>query len=216
MRYIVRGCEIRSENAAKPASLAGGWLLKWIKDLCPQSDGLDLGCGKLRYTIPMSKRIKSVTAVDSRVQVDREQVISGERSTVRRYAAKHLENVRIHAIEDRQWQKIRFDVVLCSNVLSAIPARDVRNELVLSAHRGLKKGGAFLLTTQFHNSYFSAWSTDSRVTKYCDGFLVKGAKSNSFYALLDSDALVTICRKAGFSIVHSGHAKELAFVIATR
>ena len=216
MRYLVRGCEIRSENAAKPTSQTGDWLLKWIKDLCPQSDGLDLGCGKLRYTIPMSKRIRSVTAVDSRVQVDREQVISGERSTVRRYVARHLQNVCVNAVEDKQWQEVRFDVVLCSNVLSAIPVREVRNELVLSAHRGLKRHGIFLLTTQFRNSYFSAWLTDSRVTKYCDGFLVKGAKGASFYALLDSRALVTICRRAGFSIIRSGHSKEVAFVIATR
>lgn len=216
MRYTVRGHEVRSENAAKPAGSAGCWLLSWIADLDCSCNGLDLGCGKLRYTVPLSKRVRSVVAVDSQIQVDRVQTLFGTKSSVRRYATEKLPNVRVYSLTERAWRRRRYDFVLCSNVISAIPSRKVRAELVATAHERLRHRGVFLLTTQFRNSYFTNWASDPRAIRHCDGFLVRGAKGASFYALLDSDALVKICCEAGFSIINSGHARELAFVIATR
>lgn len=216
MRYRVRGCEIRSENAAKPASSAGKWLLEWIKRLDPLYEGLDLGCGKLRYTVPLAQRIRSVTAVDSKVQIDRLQTLFGSRSTIRKYASEHLCNVRVHAVEQKAWQRRAYDIVLCTNVLSAIPSTQVRDELVSCAHQRLRRRGLFLLTTQFQNSHFRYWADDPRASRYCDGFLVRGARGASFYALLNSEKLVALCRKAGLLVVDSGHVKELAYVIATK
>jgi len=164
----------------------------------------------------MSRRIKHVTAVDSKVQVDRFQTLFGHHSTIRRYATEHFPNIRVHAVEEEAWKRRRYDVILCTNVLSAIPSKQIRKKLVLSAHQRLRKGGTFLLTTQFRNSHFSNWARDPRATRHCDGFLVRGAKGASFYALLDCDMLVAICRRAGLSIVDSGHVKELAYVIATK
>jgi len=216
MRYTVKGFEIRSENAAKPASSAGRWLLEWIAKLDCRNSGLDLGCGKLRYTIPLSRRVKSVVAVDSQVQVDRVQTLSGTKSSVRRYATDNLPNVRVYSLNEDGWRRRSYDVVLCSNVISAIPTRKARAELVSIAHERLRHRGIFMLTTQFRNSYFSSWASDPLAIPHCDGFLVRGKKNASFYALLDSDALVKICCQQGFSIIHSGHSKELAFVLATR
>ena len=216
MRYTVKGLEVRSENAAKPAGSAGRWLLNWIADLDCSCRGLDLGCGKLRYTVPLSRRLRSVVAVDSKIQVDRVQTLFGTKSSVRRYATENLPNVRVYSLNEGGWRGRRYDVVLCSNVISAIPSRKARSELIATAHERLRHQGLFLLTTQFRNTYFNNWASDPRAIRHCDGFLVKGAKGASFYALLDSDALVRICCKAGFSILNSGHARELAFVIATR
>lgn len=164
----------------------------------------------------MSRRIKHVTAVDSRVQVDRVQTLFGRHSTVRRYAAEHFSNIRVHAVEEGTWKRHRYDIIICTNVLSAIPSKRIRRELVLCAHQRLRRGGTFLLTTQFRNSHFSNWARDPRATRHCDGFLVRGPKGASFYALLDCDMLVAICRRAGLSIVDSGHVRELAYVVATK
>lgn len=216
MRYSVKGLEVRSENAAKPASSAGRWLLDWIANLECGYRGLDLGCGKLRYTVPLSRRISSVVAVDSQIQVDRVQTLFGAKSSVRRYATENLPNVRVHSLNERCWRRSSYDVVLCSNVVSAIPSRKARYQLIACARESLNRRGVVMLTTQFRNSYFKKWASNPRAIRHCDGFLVRGGRGTSFYAMLDSDALVKICLRAGLSIIDSGHAKELAFVLATR
>jgi hypothetical protein len=73
MRYRVRGCELRSENAAKPASQPSRAVLGWIAGLPAGLVILDYGCGKLRYAGPLAKRARAVMAVDSHVQVSRLQ-----------------------------------------------------------------------------------------------------------------------------------------------
>lgn len=216
MRYIVRGEEIRSENAAKPASCAGAWLLAWISQLNPHQTGLDLGCGKLRYTVPLARALRSVTAVDSSVQLERRQMLFGAHSTIREFAAKRLANVRVFAIDEAGWARDRFGVILCSNVLSAIPSRQIREQIVTTAYERLANGGELMLTTQYKNSHFAGWKKNPQASRYCDGFLVRTARGTSFYALLDSAALVDICRSTGLKIVAAGHAKELAYVLATR
>lgn len=216
MRYKVSGLEIRSENAAKPACCAGTWMLNWISCLRKDETGLDLGCGKLRYTVHLAGALASVTAVDSALQVDRTQTLFGLSASVRAYAIAHLPNVRVCALEEDAWQRDRYAVVLCSNVLSAIPSRRVRKRLVATAYRLIAIGGTFLLTTQYRNSHFSGWKSNPQAYRYCDGFLVRTARGASFYGLIDSVALTNLCRSAGFSVVKAGHEKELAYVIATK
>jgi hypothetical protein len=216
MRYRVRGLEIRSENAAKPGSSAGRWMLEWISSLKREGTALDLGCGKLRYTVPPAARVRRVVAVDSKVQVERKQIVCGTSRSVREYARQHLANVRICAVEECTWKLGRHETVLCSNVLSAVPSPRTRRELLTAAFNCLKADGRFLVTTQYRNSHFTKWRADDRAEPFYDGFLVRGRRGTSFYGLIDSPALVKLCRTAGFSIVQTGHAEELAYVIATR
>jgi SAM-dependent methyltransferase len=216
MRYNVNGVEVRSENAAKPASSAGRWMLDWISNLEPRGAGLDLGCGKLRYTVHLAKRLSYVTAVDSREQVNRTQRLFGSDCSVREYAARHLANVHIYAIEEDDWRQSRYSVILCSNVLSAIPCLETRRGLVRAAYDQLCPGGEFLLTTQYRNSHFTSWQTNPRAKRFLDGFLVEHSRCVSFYGMIDSTALAKLCRRVGFTVVRSGHAKELAYVFATR
>lgn len=216
MRYLIKGNEIRSENAAKPPSAAGKWLLAWIQRLPSNAEGLDLGCGKLRYTIPLSRRLASVIAVDSEIQLTRQQKIGSRVCSIKQYVARHLSNVRVYASDDLKWQERRYDVILCSNVLSAIPLRGTRIGLLKSAYKCLRRDGIFLVTSQFRNSHFSAWKSQRNAEIYLDGYLVHSSKRTSFYGLLDAESLRRLCTTVGFDIIESGHTKETAYVLARR
>ncbi len=216
MRYKVLGREIRSENAAKPASSASRWVLKWIRGLSSGARGLDIGCGKLRYTIPLARQILSVTAVDSAVQVNRKQKLKGKVCSVREYARRALPNVRVCAFGESLWRSERYDVVICTNVLSAIPCRRTRKQLIKRALRSLNPGGTLLVTTQFKNSHYSSWKTSPNAKPYMDGFIVESRQRTSFYGLIDARALTRLCRSSGFDVVDSGHVRELAYVLAVR
>ncbi len=216
MRYRVRGLEIRSENAAKPGSSAGCWMLDFISSLEPRHTALDLGCGKLRYTVPLAQRLRFVTAVDSEVQLNRSQMLFGTRCSVREYVRNHLPNVRVFELEDNIWKRNRYNVVLCANVVSAIPFLKIRRELLNAAFNCLKAGGQFLVTTQYRNSHFTNWGEDARAERFYDGFLVQSDRGTSFYGLINSARLSRLCKSAGFAVLEAGHANELAYVSATR
>jgi 2-polyprenyl-3-methyl-5-hydroxy-6-metoxy-1,4-benzoquinol methylase len=216
MRYTIAGQEIRSENAAKPHSSASRWLLKWIRSLSPRVDCLDLGCGKLRYTVPLARRTKSVAAVDSQVQVERVQRLSRETCSVRDYVRRYLPNTKVYGSEEKGWKLQRYDVVICTNVLSAIPCRNTRKKLLKGARQCLKSSGHFLLTTQFRNSHFKSWKTNPKARPYMDGFIVSSRRGTSFYGLLDAKDLEALCCACGLHIEKSGHVGELAYVLATR
>jgi len=216
MRYRVRGLEIRSENAAKPASSAGKWMLDRIRELSPSAIGLDIGCGKLRYTVPLAKRISEVTAVDSAEQLRRKQKLFGKRCSIREHASTCLPNVIVRSLDEREWSRRRYQIILCSNVLSAIPSMKTRRKLVSTAYKCLARRGQFILTTQYRNSHFDSWKTSPSATRYLDGYMVKGRRGTTFYGLIGAPALRRLCETVGFRIVAAGHNKELAFVLATR
>jgi SAM-dependent methyltransferase len=216
MRYLVRHAEIRSENAAKPPSAASKRLLAWIRRLPPEAIGLDLGCGKLRYTIPLSKRIAVVSAVDSEIQLNREQRIGHKVCSVREYAADCLANVNVYSVDDPAWMENRYDVILCSNVLSAIPKQKVRLQLLRAAHDCLRAAGIVLITTQYRNTHFSSWKSHVNAKPFLDGYIVRGPKGTSFYGMLDARALERLCKIVGFEILDFGHVGETAFVLSRR
>ena len=216
MRYTVCGIEIRSENAAKPGSSAGRWIIDWISTLERNGAALDLGCGKFRYTVHLARRLYRVTAVDSPEQIGRTQLLFGDHCSLREYAARNLPNVNVYAIEESGWQRRLYPVILCSNVLSAIPCARTRQEVVRNAYNRLRPGGQFLMTTQYRNSHFTGWQTDPRARRHLDGFLVAHARGTSFYGLIKAAALARLCHKTGFTVIRSGHVKELAYVLATR
>ncbi len=216
MRYRVRGLEIRSENAAKPASSAGRWMLAWIRSLPRNTKALDLGCGKLRYAVPLARRVASVTAVDSTIQLNRKQLLFGKLRSVRSYASTSFRNVQVYALEDTAWRRRRYEIVLCSNVLSAVPCRKTRRAILRAAAASLAPEGKLLITTQYRNSHFDGWGAVRSAVRYLDGFLVRGKRGASFYGLLDATSLARLCRACGLRILRAGHVKELAYVLADR
>ena len=68
-----------------------------------------------------------------------------------------------------KWDKPKFDVVFCTNVLSAIPFENERLKLLKNAKKVLKTGGTLFVSVQYRNSYFKDYSRRKDVIKYNDG-----------------------------------------------
>lgn len=219
MRYSVKGFEVRSENAAKPVCTVSRWLLDWIRNLQRDWRVLDLGCGKLRHTIPLSRQVRSVIAVDSKEQVDRSQTIDGKTGvSVRDYASRYLPNARVFALSEAGWHRWRYDRVLLAYVLSAIPFRTDRLAVLGTARDHLRRrGGEALIATTFANSRFRDWEREGRGIRYRDGFIMPNASGASFYGLISLDKLKRYCRDVGLEVVESGRIYgETGYVVARR
>jgi 2-polyprenyl-3-methyl-5-hydroxy-6-metoxy-1,4-benzoquinol methylase len=216
MRYELKGLVIRTENAAKPATQPSQWVLEQLKQLQKNITALDYGCGKFRYTIPLSRAAKSVAAVDSDVQINRIQQVGGKRTSLREYARNHLKNVGVHRINCKIWQRRKYDFVICINVLSAIPTSAARQQVLKRIRTVLKPGGIVLVTTQFRNTHFNHWCVNPCATRIRDGWLVQGTRGASFYGILPPQKLKRYCEDAGLAVKQFGSHGEMAFVFATQ
>jgi len=205
MRYKVNGKIIRSENSAKPTNTASKLVLEHIDALPREYNVLDMGCGKLRHTIPLSKRVAHVTAVDSKEQVYRKQVIAGKKSiSIYEYADRYLPNVTIATIGNTRWKRSRFDFVLIAHVLSAIPDIIARINVLRDGANVLKRRtGHMLIVTNFSNTRFRAWEKASRATAYLDGWIIENKKGVSFFGLISVHELIRYCLEIGLRIIQS-------------
>ncbi len=214
MHYKFMGVELRTENAAKPFRQASRWLIEQISQIPPNAEVLDYGCGKFRYTIPLSRRAKHVYAIDSPQQVNREQQIASKRSTLREYASKYLKNVAVHEVGSSEWQRVKFDFILCANVLSVIPHKAERVRVLRKLGRVLKTDGRILASTQFRNTHFKHWQANPRASWVRDGWFVQGIRGASFYAIISPKKLNGLCRSAGLRVETFGSRGETAFAFA--
>ena len=196
MHYIVNDWIVKSEYAAKSQKEPNQFVLDYISQLPIESCVLDYGCGKLRYAIPLAERVKQVVAVDSNEQL---QLIYNSSINIASF-----NNLRIMSLDSPEWIDSRYDVVFCTNVLSAIPYESERIQLLNNAKAVLKPDGHLFLTVQYHNSYFSQYQYRKDTVKCNDGWLIQNKSLNrcSFYALLNADYLTTLCRSVGFNKIN--------------
>ena len=196
MHYNVDGCIIESDLAAKSTSQTNKNMLNIILDLPECYTVLDYGCGKLRYSIPLAKRVREVVAVDSVVQLDKKQLIDGEYTSVREYK---LDNLAVYDLDADEWKCKKYDAVLCINVFSAVPSLEERKRIVENAYSVLEPDGFFLIVVQYRNSYFSQYKSRPNAINYYDGWLIK-RKGNkySFYGMPSEKAVIALCSEVGF------------------
>ncbi|WP_067588049.1 hypothetical protein [Endozoicomonas ascidiicola] len=89
MRYEISGRLLKSENAAKPHVQKSGAVANYLLSHDSKANILDYGCGKLRYSDILIKLSDNITFVDSEIQLSREQVVRGVKTTVREYISKN-------------------------------------------------------------------------------------------------------------------------------
>lgn len=198
MHYQINDIIIKSELAAKPPSQTNKNVLQYISLLSNEYEVLDYGCGKLRYSIPISQKVKRVIAIDSKEQVDTYKKIGNRYCRPRDMSDS---NLTVLSIDEMKWDESKFDVVFCTNVLSAIPFENERLKLLTNAKKVLKINGTLFISVQYRNSYFKSYGQRKDVIKYNDGWLIKKKSKNqyAFYAELSPDYIVELCKKVGYS-----------------
>ncbi len=216
MRYRVKGVEIRTENTAKPVCQAARSVLRWIEGHPPVEAALDYGCGKLRYAKALASRCSRLTLVDSRVQLERTQMINGCRTSVREYVDAHLPEARTLSADDFTKDRETYDTVICANVLSAIPCARKRSQVLRAILRALKQEGECLFVTQYRNSYFSKVSASPDAIPHLDGWILKTARGAFYYGVLPLTRLQPLLRRHGFNVLRSWINGQRASVLAGR
>ena len=201
MRYNIKGTEIRSENAAKPASDAAAYLVDWLYHRERTRCALDYGCGKLRYTHHLARRIKHIGIVDSDVQLTRIQQIDGQQTSVAEYAKGHFASLTLQSLPNF-WRKParRFEFILCANVLSAIPSITVRAKSLRAIRVCLEPGGRILFVNQHTNSYFTEVRNRPTTRPHLDGWIAKSKAGASYYGILSKDLVITLLVRFGFRV----------------
>lgn len=197
MNYKIEGHNIKSHNAAKPHTQPSKQVIEELNRITEAGKILDLGCGKLRYSEYLYKLSKSIYFSDSRVQLERLQVIKGSRCSVHDYVAQNYPSSKCVAIEDIQSVDETFNLIFCSNVLSAIPCEAALDETMSAIHKLLSDSGRALIVNQHRSSYFKKFEMGS---PHLHGYLYKGRRGSSYYGIIDKSTIESLSRKHGFSV----------------
>lgn len=216
MHYTCNGLTIFAEDAAKPASQSSSYVVELLDNLGPFRNGLDFGCGRLRYATHLYHLTRTLTVVDSSEQLDRTQPLFGTQTTVRKYVRTFWTATRALDTDEFASDSRLYDFSLCSNVLSSVPDCADRVNMLSRIGLRLAKNGQLLITCQYTNSYFCDKMRDETTLKYNDGFLLGNTKRASFYGLIPLPKLEAYCVAAGLSIFKSWRNNQSAYVIARR
>lgn len=197
MHYCVNEYIIESELSAKSTKQPNKVVLNFISNLPSHYEVLDYGCGKLRYSIPLSYQTSNVIAIDSTHQIEKKQIIEDRVIAPKEYATNKL---KVYDINSKSWKCKKYDIVFCTNVLSAIPDDEERLKILDNSKYVLKSSGYIYIVVQYRNSYFDFYQSRKSAIKYNDGWLIK-RKGNkyAFYGIVTSEKIIKLCNKAGFN-----------------
>lgn len=202
MHYEVDGFIVESELAAKPITQSNKYILQYISNIPWSSVVLDYGCGKMRFTIPLSKHVANVVAVDSYCQIYKVQTINGIQTSVAEYAKTRTDNVFVCEIENKAWKEGKYDRILLTNVLSAIPFYETRLNVLSNVKSVLAGDGEVLISTQYRNSYFKTYEVRSSCLKFYDGWLTRRSPTAyAFYGIVTPEKIAELCEKVGLAIL---------------
>jgi 2-polyprenyl-3-methyl-5-hydroxy-6-metoxy-1,4-benzoquinol methylase len=197
MHYKIKGHSIKSHNAAKPHTQSSRQVIEELTGIDVTGPILDLGCGKLRYSDYLHKLSKNICFSDSRIQLERMQVIKGIRCSVQEYVVKNYPSSKCIAIEYIQEVSDKFNFIFCSNVLSAIPCEKTLDTTMSVIYSLLSDSGRALIVNQHRSSYFKKFEM-GRPHLY--GYLYKGKRGSSYYGIIDKTTIEGLSRRHGFSI----------------
>ena len=209
MNYNVCGVVIRSENAAKPYTMASKDICEYIRKLEKNGCALDYGCGKLRYSEQLVEKFENVTFLDSKKQLERVQMIRGEKTTVLKYIDKNYKKANYVFCEDVEKIVLEYDFILCANVLSAIPCQSTIDNIFLNIKRLLSLNGEALIVNQYKCSSFNKYKNG---TEYLYGHINKNCRGSFYYGLLSNKLVESICLRNGLSVINSWSKNGSSYV----
>lgn len=200
MHYLINDCLIKSENAALSSHQTNIEVIKYIDKLSTGIDILDYGCGKCRYSRQLNTKSRKLVLIDSEIQISRKQIICDVKTTVKEYAKNYLTNTLVYALENIQEIDLKFDFILCTNVLSAIPKTEDRVKTLNQIKHLLNFEGNALITVQYYNSYFNTYSNNPKIIEYNGGWIIPKGNDYTYYGIIKPKSLIEYCNMAGLFI----------------
>jgi len=199
VHYKINGDVIKTENTAKSMVEKSGSLSRWLLNREFSENALDYGCGKLRYTKYLAERSNVIGIVDSKIQLEREQLIDGSYTTVKKYVSTRWPRCKVYELKTF-FDNIndKYDFVLCANVLSAIPCALIRELSLKSLHNCLSDNGRMLVVNLHTNSYFREVLGRESTIKHLDGWIAKSKKGSAYYGILTKDYTIGLLEDCGF------------------
>lgn len=212
MRYKISGNELRTENAAKPHTQQSKLVASYLNSIEVVDSLLDFGCGKLRYSDILTSISKRTTFVDSEIQLFRTQVVRGIKTTVDNYVTSNYENSIAISFESIKKHKEKYDLITCTNVLSAIPCDKTLKSALGEMRRLLKEKGTIIFINQHKSSYFKKYETGQR---HMHGYLYNGRKGTSYYGILCKIKTTALLEENGFKVKKSWCKGESNYIEAS-
>lgn len=200
MQYKINGTIIKSENSAKPTYSPSKDMLALLENYVSKDDELlDFGCGKLRYAIPLSTKVKKVYGVDSYEQINRHIKVNKEKTSVLEISKK-FHNIILFDAAMEDWKKRKYDIILLSHVLSSIPDDDDRLNIINSLASVMHEKSILITCTNHRGSIFKKWANSPNIEKYNNGFFIK-EPSPSYFGIIDKKILSSYFTDDVFEIV---------------
>lgn len=188
-------------------------IVRFIRSLKPGGSCVDYGCGKLRHIHEMLAVFDRVTVVDSSAQIDKEQMIHGELTNIRKFTKNFGSRVQSYATHETAKIRRRHDWTFIINVLSAIPYHRARIDALRKARSLLRRGGQTLIVSQFENSKFENFEKGE---PHLDGYLYRTCKGLHFFGRIPKRTLLRYLSEAGFTKPEVRSVKGYFFVVAKR
>jgi 2-polyprenyl-3-methyl-5-hydroxy-6-metoxy-1,4-benzoquinol methylase len=208
MHYVLDYLTIKSENAAKPHSQKAKSVEGYLKSQTDISKILDFGCGKLRYSDILSGVSENVTFLDSRIQITRIQTIKNERISVLDYVKRKYPSSDCIAFEDIDQIKDNFDLIVCTNVLSAIPCEETISNMFTHFKRLVSKSGKIIIINQHRSSYFKKFESGK---KHLFGYIYSGSRGNSYYGIMTREIIRELAKKHHLEVKRDWIVNEITF-----
>ncbi|MGE4284933.1 MAG: class I SAM-dependent methyltransferase [Clostridia bacterium] len=200
MHYDLNKIIVKTEYSAKSVKQPNQIVLNYINTLPREATVLDYGCGKYRYTIPISKKVKTVVAVDSRYQIERLQRINDKTMSLKTYTEKYLKNVILIESENERWRS-KYDYIFCTNVLSAIPERPTRIDVLRNLKKSLTQNGRMFLCVQYRNTYFERYNDLHGVVHCNNGWIIPLGKDYTYYGIIPPEELEKLCTETEMEVI---------------
>ncbi len=213
MRYKINGRIIRSENAAKPHTQQSKAVSELILSYGKVNNVLDFGCGKLRYSDLLTQISPQVTFVDSKIQLSRVQVIKGHKTTVKKYALDNYQGSSVIPYEELDKHKLKYELITCTNVISAIPCSNTLRNVLITINNLLEKNGKVIFVNQHRSSYFKRFMSGK---KQLFGYIYEGRRGSSYYGIIQKESMIKLLEEHDFIITNAWISGESNFVEAQK
>lgn len=161
---------------------------------------LDYGCGKMRYSLSLNDKCAQLTIIDSELQLGKIQMIHGEKSSIRSFVKGKYPEIRVMNNDEILKDNVKYDIIFCSNVLSAIPDTVVRSQLLSTIHDKLKDNGKAYFITQYTNSFYCQLKKRENSFQYLDGILCPSNGRASYYGIIGKEKLRELLELHRFNI----------------